>query len=531
MTHYLIAFALIILICVYLNRVSSRIGVPVLLLFIMVGMCFGLLDPSVVTLKRAWLVERVCTIALIFIMFYGGFGTSWKKAKDVAKPSALLATVGVFITAGITGLFCHLILRWGWAESFLMGAVVSSTDAATVFSILRGKRMGLKNGTASMLEIESGSNDPCSYMLTAIMISVINGQAGAGMVVWTIIAQLAFGFLGGGLIAHGAVVVMRRWPIKASGFSSMYLFAVAMLAYALPMLIGGNGYLSAYIVGIILGNTDFEGKKQLVGFFDGITSLMQILIFFLLGLMAQPASLVKAFLPATLIFLCLLLIARPAAVASILVPYGKYPLRQIGLVSFVGLRGAASIVFAIMTLTQTTALQNDIFSVVFCIVLISLLAQGTLIPHVAKMLKMTDRSDVMQTFSDFSDNVDASFGSIRVKKDDRWDGKTVRDLPLPRDMIMALIVREGKRVVPKGDTVLRAGDEIVMCLRECDQALSANIYEKTVSDNSKSVGHRLSEIHDPHSLILMIKRGPVTFIPNGNTILKAGDKLVILKNK
>ena len=201
MIKYLIVFAVIIFICVFLNKVSSRVGVPVLLLFIFLGMLFGRYED--ITAATTSNVETLCSIALIFIMFYGGFGTRWKSARSVALEAGLLATAGVFITAAATGLFCHLVLKWGWVESFLMGSVISSTDAATVFSILRSHKMGLKNNTAPMLEIESGSNDPCSYMLTVVMLSVLAGSATGGMVVGMIFKQLLLGAACGLLISTG----------------------------------------------------------------------------------------------------------------------------------------------------------------------------------------------------------------------------------------------------------------------------------------------------------------------------------------
>ena len=186
MNLLLIIGALIIFTCIFLNKVSSSLGIPVLLLFILLGVVVGWRDEvSIEITERA---GDACTVALIFIMFYGGFGTNWKAARPVAVESGLLATFGVALTAGIVGLFCHFALGWNWVEGMIMGAVISSTDAATVFSILRTRKMGLRNNSAPMLELESGSNDPCSYMLTAVMLSVLAGTASGGQVVWTILA-------------------------------------------------------------------------------------------------------------------------------------------------------------------------------------------------------------------------------------------------------------------------------------------------------------------------------------------------------
>lgn len=197
MSPLLLVFAVIIVICVFLNKLSSKLGIPVLLFFLMLGLLFGMKDPEFAD-NTSWLVGDISTIALIFIMFYGGFGTRWKSARPVILEAGLLATVGVALTAVFVGLFCHFVLKWGMVESLLMGAVISSTDAASVFSILRTRKLGLKNNTAPLIEVESGSNDPMSYMLTSIMLSLLTGSISTSSIVWDIVSQLAFG-IGGGL--------------------------------------------------------------------------------------------------------------------------------------------------------------------------------------------------------------------------------------------------------------------------------------------------------------------------------------------
>lgn len=459
MNLMLIIGALIIFACIFLNKVSSRLGIPVLLLFILLGVLLGWQDE--VSVETTKIAGDICTISLIFIMFYGGFGTNWKSARPVAVESGLLATVGVALTAGIVGMFCHFALGWGWIEGMIMGSVISSTDAATVFSILRTRKMGLKNNTAPMLELESGSNDPCSYMLTAVMLSLLTGTASGGQVVWMIFSQLAFGALGGILVAQGAAFILSRSTLP-KGFDMMFIVAVAVFSYALPSLIGGNGYLSVYITGIILGNHEFKGRKALVLFFDGVTTFVQILIFFILGYISHPSNLPHVLPTAVLIFLFISFVARPAAVTSILAPFKKYPIRQIGLVSFVGLRGAASIVFAIMTITSGAALQHDIFDIVFCLVLISIALQGSLVPIVAEYLKMNDQdTDVMRTFSDFNEHCELSFGKVRIPTDDAWDNKMVKDLVLPEDIKLLMVLRDKKKIITKGNTCLHSGDEVV----------------------------------------------------------------------
>ncbi len=524
---FLILIAVVILASIWLNNISSKIGIPALLAFILLGMLFANTGLWPVEFDNYVLAEETCTIALIFIMFYGGFGTRWEAVKPVVWEAGLLASVGVVLTAGLVGVFCHYVLHWGWLQGMLFGAVVSSTDAASVFSILRGKRLGLKNNTAPMLEVESGSNDPAAYMLTTIIISIMNGTATGGAIAWSIFAQLAFGAGFGVLIAKLASLVFKHMEFPTEGFDSLFILAVAVASYALPTLVGGNGYLSAYLVGMMLGNEDFRNKKSLVNFFDGVTGLMQMLIFFLLGLLARPMLFGKALLPALCIFAFMLLVARPAAVFSILTPFRKYPFKQQALISFVGLRGAASIVFAIMAMVATGDLEYDMFNIVFCLVLISIAAQGSLIPFMAKKLDMVDpNADVMKTFNDYTEMAEMNFGRVAITPDSSWAQMAIKDLNLPRNVLIAMILRNGQRIQPTGDFVLLPGDEVIT-LTHGYKDTTASLYEKTVKVSSRRVGRPLAE-NPGKGLVVLIRRGEQNIIPQGDTILQAGDRLVIL---
>ncbi len=524
---FLILIAVVILTCIWLNTLSSRIGVPALLAFMLLGMLFANNGLWPVRFDNYSFAKETCTVALIFIMFYGGFGTRWESVKPVVRESVLLASAGVLVTAALVGLFCHYVLHWALLESLLFGAVMGSTDAASVFSILRSKRLGLRNNTAPMLEMESGSNDPAAYMFTVVLLSIMNGTATGGGIAWNVFAQIVFGGLGGLVIAWLAVFGFRHIPYFASGFDSLYIFAVAIAAYAFPTMIGGNGYLSAYIVGIVLGNEEFSNKKSLVSFFDGFTGLMQVLIFFLLGLLAHPAHMHKAVLPAVAIFLFMLLVARPAAVFGILTPFRKYGVRQQALISFVGLRGAASIVFAIMAMVSPAFLEHDIFNVVFVVVLLSIGLQGTLIPWVARKLDMIDpNADIMKTFNDYSGGTDMLFGRVPVTADSTWANREIRTLGLPRNLLIALVMRDGERILPRGSTVLLPGDEVITMTRGFEDT-DTFLIEKKVKVDSRRVGSRIAD-YPGKGLVVMVRRGEENIIPNGDTVLQAGDKLVIL---
>ena len=280
----------------------------------------------------------------------------------------------------------------------------------------------------------------------------------------------------------------------------------------------------------MLGNSDFPGKKALVNFFDGITGLMQVLIFFQLGLLARPALLHKAILPALAIFAFMLLLARPLPVMTILSPFRKYPFKQQALVSFVGLRGAASIVFAIIAMTDNPLVENDIFNIVFCLVLISISFQGSLIPWIAKKLDMVDAdSDVMKTFNDYSEGTQMQFGAIEIAPDSNWDGKKVMELGLPKNMLLALVIRSGNRIIPRGDTLLQSGDKVIVVTKTFEDT-ETYLVEKTVKKGGKRDGRTISQTSGD-GLTLLVRRGGEEIIPSGDTLLRAGDSLVILRSR
>lgn len=343
----------------------------------------------------------------------------------------------------------------------LIGSVIGSTDAASVFSILRSRKLNFKNNIASLLEIESGSNDPTSYMLTVIVVAILEGK-GAANIPLMIFSQIFFGILCGVTIAVASVFVLKRINFGSNGLHIVFVIAIALLAYSVPVLIGGNGYLSVYLAGIILGNSRILNKVELVHFFDGVTWLMQILIFFVLGLLSFPSRLPQIFLPALVVFIVLTFIARPIAVFSIL-SWFKTPFKQQLLVSWAGLRGAASIVFAIYAITNCHGLKNDIFHIVFCVALLSVTFQGTLLPLFAKKLKLIDLdTPVLKTFTDYQDDSDMKLVEIKIKSDSSWVNKALSELVLPDDVLIVMIKRAGKTIIPRGGTVILENDTVVV---------------------------------------------------------------------
>lgn len=528
METVLLIIAAVIIVCIFAHRISGRFGIPMLLVFICVGMLFGSDGIFKIPFEDYSLTETGCTAALIFIMFYGGFGTNWNKAKPVAVKSMLLSSLGVVTTALLTGFFCHFILGMELMGGMLIGACLGSTDAATVFSILKSRRLNLKYNTASLLELESGSNDPFAYMFTMIVLSVMQGGASAGQTAIMLVKQLLFGAGGGFLIAAFAWLVLKKFKFGTAGLDSVFMVAVALLSYAAPAAIGGNGYLSAYIVGIFLGNCPINGKRNLVHFFDGVTGLLQMMIFFMLGLLAFPSKLPEVIVPGLLIALFMTFVARPISVFGILAPF-KCKLNQMLLVSWSGLRGVASIVFAIMASAASDFKEYDLFHTVFLTVLFSLMFQGSLIPFISRKLNMLDNTNnVLTTFNDYSEELPVQFIKINIQEGGRWDGAQIKDLDLPPETIIALVVRHSKRIVPKGFTQLKAGDMAVLCAPAIGDSIGISLTEVYVSSESVYCGQMLCELPpDNKNLVVLIKRGEQVIIPRGRTVFAEGDIIVI----
>ena len=525
---FLLFLAVVIFACVAFNRLSLRLGVPALLAFLCLGMLFGSDGIARVPFDDYAFADQVSTVALLFIMFYGGFGTNWRAARPVAAQAILLSSAGTVLTAALTGLFCHFALGMTLLEGLLCGAVLGSTDAASVFSILRARKLALKENTDSMLEVESGSNDPFAYMLTAVLLTAMESGITAGSVAGLLAAQVGLGLLFGFGVGLAARWLFARLRFGASGFDTLFVVGVALLAYAAPALLGGNGFLSVYIAGILLGNSEMRNKQTLVPFFDGVTSMMQMVLFFLLGLLSFPSQMPAVVGPAVAIALFLTFAARPAAVFLLLAPFGG-SLRQRLLVSFAGLRGAASIVFAVMTVISPVSTDNDLFHIVFLIVLLSISLQGSLLPLAARRLRMNDEGgNVMKTFTDYVDEAPVQFIQFTVPQGHAWCGKAVRQLTLPPGAILIDLQRGGGHLVPGGATVLQAGDRLILCALERDATPGVTLAEKTVAADDPAAGCRLADLELPGGgLVVLLRRGDEYHIPNGDTVLQPGDLLVL----
>ena len=465
--HILLLLAIILLVSVTSSKLLYRYGVPTLLIFLVMGMLFGSDGPGGVYFDDYETARRICSVGLIFIIFYGGFGTSWKHARPVAAQAVWMASLGVVITAALTGLFCSWLLNCDLWQGMLIGAVISSTDAASVFAILRSRKLNLKGGLASLLEVESGSNDPTAYMLTLIVLRLM-GQGGDTHLGLMIALQVGVGLGLGALLGLGTSALLRRVDLEIEGLYSILIAAVALLAYALSESVGGNGYLCVYVAGIILGNSHIPRKKSLVPFFDGLSWLMQIALFFTLGLLAFPSRLPEVAVPGTLLFLFVLLVARPVATFAIL-SWFRTPVKQQVLVSWVGLRGAASIVFAIYAVTYHPLLEHDLFHLVFILCLLSIVIQGTLIPRIAKRLNLVENGEsVLKTFTDYEEELPSELVELKIEACSPLAEKRLRDAVFLEGTLVVMLKRNRDVIIPNGATELRVGDRLVLSTQDRD---------------------------------------------------------------
>ena len=444
MVQLMLCCGLILLICITSSKVLYKFGVPLLLIFIFLGMIFGIIG---IDFSDFQLTGEIASIALVFIMFYGGFGTNWSMARPKAVPSILMSTLGTIITFFITGLFVYLIFKISLLESLLIGAVVSSTDAASVFTILRSQKLNLEGSLASLLEVESGSNDPVAYMLTLIILTIM-GNGTVMQLIPMIVSQIVFGI---------------------ESFYIIFIIAIAIISHSLSEWMGGNGYLSVYISGIIIGNSKIPHKKTLVHFLDGVSWIMQIILFFILGLLSSPIELPKVIGKSVVISLVIIFIARPISVFLVLRRF-EFNTREKLFISWVGLRGAASIVFSIFALNYEVNINNDIYHIIFFIALMSVGVQGTLIPIIARRLELLDNNKpVLKTFNDYVEEKNTKVMELKVDVGCNLINKSIIDANIPEEILIAMIKREGEIIIPKGSSIIKEGDVLVAvgnCLDE-----------------------------------------------------------------
>ena len=523
--QYLI-IGIILILALFAIRLSNKHGIPALLLFIVLGMGFGLLGLDFNDYQFA---DGLATVALMVIMFYGGFGTNWKMAKPVAKEAIVLSSLGVVTTALLTGLFCHYVLGFSMLEGMLIGSIVGSTDYASVSNILRSKNLNLKYNTASLLELESGSNDPTAYTMTMVFLSVILG--GSLSVPMLVLSQVVLGLAVGFGAAFLFGKYLRSLNVREDGLSAVLMAAAMLITYAATSLLGGNGYLALYILGIRLGNMEFRGKRDIVFFFDGFAEIMQIALFFVLGLLSNFHSFIAAFPVAAAIMLFMTILARPLSVWGLMLPF-KLHRNQLHMISLAGIRGAAAIAFAILVVNSGARFSMDVYHIVFGICVLSSLVQGSLMPPAARGLNMLDPNDtVLQTFNYYQDKAEIGFLETRIHAGSYLVGRQVKDLRLTFDFIVAKIERAGETIVPRGHVVLQEDDRIVLGGEKHFDRSGHDLTEFTIPHGHKWADHSVKDLSLPaDSLIVMVQRpnGEVS-VPLGDTVLRENDKVIMLK--
>ena len=526
MAFMILLVATVICLCILAEKFSGKFGMPALLLFMGIGMVFGSDGLVKIPFDDYGLAEKLCTIALCFIMFYGGFNTKWKAAKEVAVKSVLLSTMGVVVTALVTAALCAFFLGFGWKESFLIGAVLSSTDAASVFAILRRKKLNLKDGTASLLEMESGSNDPVSYMMTVLAIGML-GAMSMGNPVVMIAKQMIFGILFGIGVAALVIFVMTKTTLVSEGLDTIFMIAMLLSCFGLSQLSGGNAFLSVYLMGIIVGNSKIRNKHIMVPFFDGVTGLAQFFIFFLLGLLSFPHKFPDIILPALAITIFLSFVARPLAVFSILKPF-RCSFSQCMLVSFAGLRGAASIVFAIMVIASGADISYDLFHIVFMVALFSVAIQGTLLPWAAKKFQMIDdKADVRKTFNDYQEESAITLMRMYIPKGHNWENRLIKDVSMPIGSLALMIKRDDETIIPRGDTLIIAEDTLILSVPSYEPGDQEHLHEDHIEKGHEWCNKAIADLKLPDNvLIALVRRGDENLIPDGKTVIMENDIVV-----
>nr|AIF26157.1 putative uncharacterized protein [uncultured bacterium Ad_143_A19] len=480
--HLLLLCSVLIFAAVLVTKVGSRYGVPSLLLFLLLGMVAGK-DVLGVQFDDFELAENIGHFAMTIILFTAGLETPIHEARPVLRQGTLLSTVGVLLTVLFSGVFIWLVadsaipVSVSLAGCFLLAAVMGSTDSASVFSVLRSKKLHLRENLGPMLELESGSNDPMAYILTIVLTQVIassRGAVGVGSQVMTgfglVFLQVLVGVAVGFGIGFAGRWILGRLQLASSPLYAILILSLGFFANGIAGLLMGNGLLALYVTAIIIGNrTDLPHRKEILHFFDGMTWLMQLVMFLMLGLLASPSKMLPMILPALVIGLFMIFVARPASVFLSLLPFRGLSFRAKVFTSWVGLKGAGPILFALCPVVAGLEGADDMFNIVFLITLISLLLQGMTLSPVARMLRLSYEED--PKVETFGMEIPEEMGMLRdhtVTEEDLQGGATLRDLGLPHGIRVMMVRRGDSYLVPHGSMPLEVGDRLVIIMGDSD---------------------------------------------------------------
>ncbi|HSK08024.1 MAG TPA: potassium/proton antiporter [Vicinamibacterales bacterium] len=465
---FVLAAAGLLLASVFASKIT-RLGIPALLLFMAVGMLAGSDGPGGIPFDNPALAQGLGVLALAFILFSGGLDTSWEDIRPVAGRGLALATVGVVLTAGLTGLFAWWVTDLPLSHGLLLGAIVSSTDAAAVFSVLRSRNVRLPSRLRSLLELESGSNDPMAIFLTVALIGLIAspGSSPAGLI-GAFFWQMAFGAAFGVAMGRLTAVTINAIRLEYDGLYPVLLIAAVLLIYGVTDAARGNPFLAVYLAAIVLRRQSFVHKRSLIRFYDGLAWLAQIVMFLALGLQVFPSRLPAVAGEGFAIAAFLTLVARPAAVTLTLLPL-RLPWREVALTAWVGLRGAAPIILATFPLVAGIPQAERLFEIVFFIVLTSALVQGTSVSWLAERLGLSRPSagpsiDPLEMIS----AGEREFVEVQVRGDSPIVDRRVLEFGLPPGALVVVLDRAGQTMVPSGGTRVQAGDKLLVMTAAAD---------------------------------------------------------------
>ncbi|WP_116769421.1 potassium/proton antiporter [Maribacter litoralis] len=465
--NILLVGSILLFISIIVGKTSYKFGVPTLILFLAIGMLAGSDGIIGIQFDDPKLAQFIGIVSLNFILFSGGLDTNWKTVKPILKEGLVLSTLGVLLTALTLGTFVYYFTDFTIYESMLLGSIVSSTDAAAVFSILRSKNLALKSNLRPTLELESGSNDPMAYVLTlAFLTLVINQDLSILSIIPLFLQQMILGGIGGFLFGKLSEIIINKIKLGFEGLYPVLVIALMFITFSATDAVGGNGFLAIYICAVYLGNQDLIHKSTILKMFDGMAWLMQIVLFLTLGLLVFPSQITPYLGIGLLISVFLILVARPISVFLSLM-FFKMKLGRRFYISWVGLRGAVPIVFATYPLLAGIDKANIIFSIVFFISVSSVLIQGTTLSVFAKWLNVALPDEVKPIAENdryILNLPKSSMEEVTVLPDSFAVEKRIIDLHFPKSAFIVMIKRNGKFVRPGGSTVIEAHDTLVLLL-------------------------------------------------------------------
>ncbi|OJW68182.1 MAG: K+/H+ antiporter [Candidatus Amoebophilus sp. 36-38] len=460
----LIVGSFLLFISILASKLSTNLGIPTLLIFLAIGMLAGVDGIGGIQFESPYIAKVLGTVTLTLILFSGGLDTNFEHIKPIIWNGILLSTVGVLITALGIGYFIYWVTDFTLIESMLVGAIVSSTDAAAVFSILRSKNLQLKANLSPTLELESGSNDAMAYFLMIFFTKLLTSNQDIS--VWSAVPrffqEMCIGGLIGIIVGKGMVFVVNRIQLAYESLYPGITLAMILFAYSATNFIHGNGFLAVYIAGIILGSQKFIHKNSLIRFYDGIAWLMQVVMFISLGLLVYPHKLVPIAGIGLLISAALIFLARPISV-FVALAFTKVTFNQKLFISWVGLRGAVPIVFATHPLLECVSKSDKIFHIVFFIVLTSVILQGTTLSPIAKWLGLEESSSQKNVRAiDLADELNTELFELIIPANSLVDGRKIVEIDFPKHALIVLINRDKGYLTPRGDTELRSGDKLMI---------------------------------------------------------------------